>query len=484
MGDNIDNEPLLADSGDEKQREAIKVTWRHGVILPSLFFAVFGASLYSYVVSEWTQNKIKTENFPNATIEKANSCESQNKSDPSYIKYEHVQQQTAYWSLLFTLAEYIPMLLVQFVLPSYSDTYGRKFLFILTYLSLCLKAVTITLVLHFEASLWYIFGANIVAGLMGGSFCLFSATFSFTADLTSAKNQRSTAIVLIEAVVMVGFVLGSFLVGYLIETWKFGFYNTSLLASCLCALGFVLIIILPESLPKDKRTMKKSVISTVTRMFEFYFSKDFAGQRTSYILLLLAFFFFSISGMNRSSMETLYFLGQPFCWGPSKIGLFTFARNGAQSVLGLGSVKLLQRCVSDSTVSIISTFSCTTSLIVEAFARSSVTIYMVPVTGMFSFLVIPMIRGMMSSMTSADRQGAVFASVAVIEVTSNLLASTSQNVIYSFTMSFMNGFVFLLMAFFSMATTCLLIAYSCRKPASDALSVNIHVQVKDNPSEG
>lgn len=460
MASHLEQHPLL--EKQENNRSAL--TLRHGLIIPSAFLTLFGAAVYSYVLTEWTQRKIATDYFPNTTLMQSAHCADHNMSDKGYTDYQQVQRKAASWSMAYHLAEYLPALVIQTVLPSYTDYFGRKFLLILTLLSLCLKGVTITVTIQYLESFWYIVAVNILEGLMGGSYAMFSATFSYVADITRTGNQRSSGIVLLEASFLTASVIASFLSGYFIQTLKLGFYNTALLATCVCTLGLVFMLFVPESLPKHQRTELKSPLTTAKRMFEFYYKEEFQGKRISYLILLLAFLFASLSGTNRSTMETVYFLGQPFCWGPSKLGVFMLARHGAQSFIGLGSVKLLQRCITNESIATISTLSSMVSFIIEGFAQTSTMIYMVPVSGMFSFLVIPMIRSMMSSMTSPDRQGALFASVATIEVISTLLASLTENEVYSFTMSFMNGFVFLIMAFFSFVNTGLLVAYKCTKP--------------------
>lgn len=476
----IEEKQHLLDSADNTG-VLLKPTWKHGLILPSVFFALFGSSIFSYIVNEWTQHVIKTNLFPNESLAQSVSCGVENKSDPVYVNYKHVQQQSADWSMSYTVAENIPALFLQLILPSYSDAYGRKFLLILTTLSLVLKATIVSLVVYFAASFWYIVAANILEGLMGGPFALFSATFSFVADITSSGKKRSTVIVFVETSLMLASVLGSYLCGYFIENANLGFFYTSLMASISCTVGFVIIVLLPESLPKWKRTRPKSVTTTVRRISDFYVSKDFQGKRLSYILLLLGFFFTTLGGMNRSTMETIYFLGQPFCWDPSKISIFMLARHGAQSIVGVGLVPLLLKCISNEIISIISAASSTISFIIEAFAQTSLMIYMVPVTGMFSVLVIPMIRSIMSSMTSQDKQGAIFASIATIEVLSAIFASLTENETYSYTMSFMHGFVFIIMAIFSAVSMVMLIAYRCTRPS--ILITQLHVQ-SENKQKG
>ncbi|XP_053407879.1 solute carrier family 46 member 3-like [Mercenaria mercenaria] len=188
------------------------------------------------------------------------------------------------------------------------------------------------------------------------------------------------------------------------------------------------------------------------------------GNDSSIYYFSVLFFFAEIAGLNRSSIETLYFLGQPFCWGPSKIGVFTTTRYALLGVVGLGSLRLLQIFLSNEAIAVLSTVSYAASFMIEAFAKTNLLIYMVPVVGMFCFLMTPMIRGMMSTMTGPDKQGAMFSGIATIEVLSSISASLSLNEIYADTYSFMNGFVFLVMAGFCVIDFALLLnVYILRK---------------------
>lgn len=465
-----EKEPFL-DKGDDSGK-VTRLTLRHGILLPSLFLIIFGASIYSLIVSEWTQNKMKMELFSNSTIQQNTTCGVRNKSDPVYVKYERVQQETAQWSMYYTLAEYIPALFLQLILPSYSDAYGRKYLLIMASSALVIKAAVVAVTVYFSGTLWYIVGVNILEGLLGSSFALFSVAFSFVADITSEKN-RSLGVIITETTSLVGAIFGLYFSGYLVENAKLGFFYTSLVATGLCALGFVLLFFLPESLPKNKRSQPKPVLTTVKRMFEFFVSKDFAGKRLSYTFIILVFFFTTLSGMSRGSIETTYFLGQPFCWGPSKISMYMLIRNVVQSVAGIGSVKLWQKCLADEFISILGLTSIIISLIMEAFAQTTLMIYMVQLAGVFSFLAMPMTRSIMSSMTSPDKQGAIFACISTTEVLSTILSSLTGNEIYSYTMSFMNGFVFLIMAFFAALGVVMLIAYRCTKSTGTIAKLNV-----------
>ncbi|XP_045190794.2 solute carrier family 46 member 3-like [Mercenaria mercenaria] len=450
-----ETDPLIqTEEGTDEKRRSIK--WKHITILPAMFFTFVGGGIFGFIINEWTQNKIQNERFPNMTTKNNfEACNNTNHSDPVYINYKAVQQDSSIWLLYYSIAQHIPMFLVNIVLTGYTDTYGRKFLFVLATFGACAKYCVITVVIHFNASLWYATAMQAFDGFLGSSFALFAVSFSFVADITHKDNHRVLGVVIIDALLISTGIFSSLLSGYFIETLKYGFFNTAVISSSICLLGFFLIILfLPETLDKSKRQPPKSLFGTMKNMIQFYVSEDFKGKRLIYLLLLASLFF----AVSRTHIEILYFLGQPFCWGPSKIGVFTMTRLALLGVIGLGSLRLLQIFLSNEAIAVLSTVSLAASFMIEAFAKTNLLIYMVPVAGIFSFLMTPMIRGMMSTMTEPDKQGAMFSGIATIEVLSSISASLSFNKIYADTYSFMNGFVFLVMAGFYVIDFALLMA--------------------------
>ena len=452
---------------------------RHFLLMPALFLTAFGGTLSSYVQSEWTQSQI-SKKYLNNTTTNFSTCVSHNISDPVYQNYEDVQKETAKWLAFYSLAELIPVILAQLFLPSFTDYSGRKFLLILTITGLSIKAAGVTIAVAMDAHFWLLVIFLSISGCTGTFFGLLAVSFSFLADLTLSQRYRTTAIVVVEALLLVAVVISSYLSGFFIETINLGFFYTSLIGTIINIGALLLLFLTPESLPKNRRSPRRSFLKTVQRMTDFYVSSDFKGHRKAYILLLLSFAMAVLANMNRSSMETLYFLGQPFCWGPSKIGIFATVKNATLALTAF-TVPILQYLMSDTTIAILSTVSNAGSFVIEAFATTTLLIYMVPLSGMFGFLVIPMIRGLMSSMTSTDKQGAMFAGIATIEVTGSLIGNLSQNAIYTFTLSFMKGFVFLILALMSVINFILLCIYKCVR--RNGTSYEIIVKTSDGATQ-
>ena len=450
----------------------LKATWRHFMILPVIASLMFALVLNGFVQGEWIQKVIRAEHLPNGTGG-FSGCGSQvNVTEEHEEKLRTVQQIAARWSMLFSLAGGIPNAIVTLFLPSYTDALGRKFLIILSIFGMSIGTVVSTLVIYFEASFWYIFASNIVLGFTGSMYSLFSAGFAMVADLTKADNQRTIGIVVMDVFLLVPIVIASYCSGLFVETLELDFLITSVIGSSVSIVSFLLTFVLQESHAPHKRSKRQPLLTTIKRMTDFYISDEFKGSRKAYNYLLFAFGFATLAGINRGGMETLYFLGKPFCWGPSQIGIFSMARNAAQAFIGLGSIRFLQMCMSNASIGVLSTLSITVSYIIEALATSTVVIYIVPAAGMFSFLVIPMIRSLISSITAPDKIGAVFASIAVIEVICTIAANLSQNAIYSFTMSFWNGFVFIICAILALINMLLMIGFQRAKKEMDKKEIS------------
>lgn len=150
-------------------------------------------------------------------------------------------------------------------------------------------------------------------------------------------------------------------------------------------------------------------------------------------------------------------------------------RRAVKSFVGLATVKLWQKCLADEFIAMIGITSVILSYITEALAQTSFMLYMVPCAGIFSNLAVSMIQSIMSLMTSQDKQGAIFASIGTIELLGLILAAITESEVYSYTMSFMNGFVFLVMAFFAALAMLMLIAYTCTKPSERIAEFSVQV---------
>lgn len=441
--------------------------WKHNILYLVMVLHICELAVVYFIINEYIQDRLKNEAFPNGTLDSNfTGCLTPNHSSPDYIKYVKVQEETGRWTLYNGVTEYGLATITNMLLSSSTDRYGRKFLFTVSILGAILKVVLVGLVMVWSLPLEFIMAACAINGLTGSAFSFFSSSFMYFADITVTERDMMMAVTITESTILLVSLTGSLVSGIVVDT--IGFMIPTFICIGLSILAVILtILVLPETLPKEKRLQNLKPLTIFTRTVAFYTSNEFKGQRMAYIFLILAFFFIQLVVNNRSAIETIYLLGMPFCWEPHQIGYFSSVKFAAQGLGGVLLLKLTQTFVSSDRLAVFSALASVGTLIQEGLARTSVSLYLVAIPSTVSFLCIPMIRGTMSTMTSADKQGSLFSSIATVEVASALVATLAENSIYSLTVAVSNSFVFYVMAAFSTICAIFLCFHILVKPRKD-----------------
>lgn len=374
MNDKNERQPLVAVL-KTTNTNSFNSKFRIIIVLNISLLSYFGIYYAVYPRNEWLQNKIQRETFPNQTVSVNKVCGEINQSDPNYDKHDTVQKITAKWNMYATMVNKGATVLTAFVYTAYTDCYGRRFLFILSAMSLFIQSGSIATIIYFDAHPVYLVIAESIYGLTGSSYGFLAAMYAYMADLTAAGKERSTALFLSSASTYMGGAIGTFSVGFYIQRYGY-FYPALTAASFQLALLLLSIFIIPESHSAERRIASPPFFSVIKRPFVFYASADFKRVRCGFLLLLIAFAFVDMTITHRKTLETLYQLALPFCWKPTQIALFATAVSVGENIFGLGSMKLLQRCVKDINIALISAVTNAGSLVVEGLAKTSLTMFL------------------------------------------------------------------------------------------------------------
>lgn len=401
----------------------------------------FGAYITSYItIQQYVYIKIQRDKFPNVTFNSSIPICKANESDPKYKTQTEVQKESAEWMSYFALATGIPAIFSNLILGSYTDRFGRKFLFFLPCIGVFIHIAVNAIGIYTDFALYWFIPACIFEGLTGQLYALLLVAFSYTADITRPGKERSFGIVLIELAIGVGIAGFSFASGFFIQNT--GFFWPMLSAGIYVALTLVLVILLPETYPKEKRTKMSSPWEFLNNSFSLFFGKQNYGKRWMYNILMLIFIFSMFPVFGRSNVETLYQLNNPFCWDPKHVSWFVALRSAASQIVGMGLVKPLQYVLSDEAIAILGSLSFMAGFTTEGLAQSEDLIYASAAFGSLGMLTIPMVRAIMSKLTSADKQGAVFASIGCIETATNVVGTVLANVIYDKTIDVYKSLIF------------------------------------------
>nr|KAG5699745.1 hypothetical protein BaRGS_014161 [Batillaria attramentaria] len=179
------------------------------------------------------------------------------------------------------------------------------------------------------------------------------------------------------------------------------------------------------------------------------------GMSGSFCTLMLAGFAFTADltppEKTRTSAIAVveFFLQISYLAGQLTIGVYGAVGTAIKAVTGLFAVHVLQKFFSDPVVIAIGLLSYSSSLVFEGLAQNDVMLYFAVVVNLVSPAANAANRSLLSKMAGADRQGALFSSVAIMETLSTLTSNSLYNEIYEATVAQMRGAVFLFMAGFT-----------------------------------
>ncbi|XP_046575215.1 proton-coupled folate transporter-like [Haliotis rubra] len=336
-----------------------------------------------------------------------------------------------------------------------------------------------TLVIYWNLDLKYLYIGEVFEGVSGGFNGVILASYAYTADNTPPKNSRTIGIALIDFTTYLAAAASQVITGYFIK--DLGYLYPSITTTSLMLLSLILVVVLlPETINKDRRSQYPSPVKAVKTVFGFYFSKDFGQRRSLFWLSLTAYFitYFSMNGVF--FMEYLFQLNLPFCWGPELIGYFNMALYLSRQMLGIPVIKLLHLCTSDPEICIITSVILSVSFVLNGVANTDVMIFLSVLPNGIAAPLLPALRAIMSRMAPPEMQGSLFAGIGLVNIISLVTGTTVFNEMYNATVKMLRGFAFFACAgcqLLSAVTMVVFLYTSRRRIVTDTSTVGINDNV-------
>ncbi|NXK51303.1 S46A3 protein, partial [Chauna torquata] len=417
---------------------------------PVIFIYMFATYLTSPVVQQFIYRRLWEEEYNSTFVSNSNTsyCE-QNKSSPTYIKQKGVQEKTSVFTMQLDLTGAVPSLIVAFIIVAKGDRQGRKRSLVLPSVGSLIADIFRTVISYFPLSLSFLFAVAFISGLFGSVATFLGGGFAYIADLCRDEKQKTTRIAVVDLIFGVVSGLAGLSSGYFLR--EIGFTWTFMTASLLHVVNIIYIIFFLEDTvsvsefqqqePISCKELLKGTFSGVYMLFKTAPSK----KRVLIIVLLFTFMTYLFTVIGGSSLFTLYELDEPLCWNEVYIGYgaATFTSVSVTSFLG---VYLFSKCLKDIYIVFIGIFSYIGGIVMAAFAKTTLLMFLVRVPSLLCFMPIPVLRSMLSKVVLTGEQGAVFACIACLEVVTSTIALSVFNIIYAATVAWFSGFSFLLSA--------------------------------------
>ncbi len=269
-----------------------------------------------------------------------------------------------------------------------SDKFGRK-----PILLIALAGLGFDYILHaYAPNLAWLFAGRLIAGICGASF---TVAASYIADI-SLPEEKAQNFGLIGAAFGLGFIIGPALGGVAGDVFlELPFY----IAACLSFLNLLYgLIILPESLPKEKR--KEISFSKANPIGSFYLIKK--SSVVGY--LAIAFFLLYIAGYAVQATWTFHGIYK-FEWTKTMVG-YSLGLVGVVVAIVQGMlVKHTVRWFGENKTIIIGYCSWIIGLLMFAFVNKSWLLFMAVIPYCLGGIATPTIQGIISNQYQDTEQG-------------------------------------------------------------------------------
>ncbi|XP_067419028.1 lysosomal proton-coupled steroid conjugate and bile acid symporter SLC46A3 [Emydura macquarii macquarii] len=420
------------------------------LVEPVIVIYSFAYFLTIPLIQQYVYWRLWEETSNSSLIENNNTsyCEL-NKSNPTYIIQKEVQEKTSLFLMQLDLTGAIPSILVALVLVADGDRHGRKKSLVLPSLGAFITNGFFSVLSYFSLSLSILFAVAVFGSLFGSMATFLGGGFAFVADLCNEEKQKTIRIAVVDLIFGLVAGLAGLTSGYFIK--GLGFPWTFVVASLLHFINIFYIIFwledtvrVPECQQHASVSCREGLKQTFSGVY-MLFKTSTCKKRTLIILLLFTFMMYFFTMMGGSSLFTLYELDEPLCWNEVYIGYGAAAATSVSLTSFIG-VFLLSHCLKDIYIVFIGIFSYIGGMIMAAFAKTTLLMFLMRVPSLLCFMPTPVLRSMLSKVVLASEHGAVFACIACLEVMTSAISLAVFNSLYAATVTWFPGFSFLLSA--------------------------------------
>ncbi|VDP27520.1 unnamed protein product [Schistosoma margrebowiei] len=292
------------------------------------------------------------------------------------LKQHDAQKQTSLVQSSNNFAAVAPGLISTLIVGYISDRFGRKIALGILIAGEAAQVVAVAVVVFFRLTPWALVASNVLEGLIGGG--LLSAIAQFSVCITDLTNydqlkkftsipksvyerRRWIFLTLIDGLACLSLAIASMIAGSLIHTY--GFNITMMVCILIYLPVIILIFFLPETnnvkqlkydaevnlYNHDKLSNNVHLTKMKLTCWQIFYQKikqilmTVISSNPVLIIILGILFIVSISAMVDSPFVTVYLMSEPFWWNSKKLGLSNGITEACSALLSIIIVNILAR---------------------------------------------------------------------------------------------------------------------------------------------
>ena len=293
------------------------------------------------------------------------------------------------YTMIFAVTWGVMQFVCSPILGMLSDRFGRRPVLLISIFGLGIDYIFMAL----APNLGWLFVGRVINGITSASF---STANAYIADITAPEN-RAKAFGMMGAAFGLGFILGPAIGGFLGQyNLRWPFYLSAALALANWLYGY---FVLPESLPKERRTtsLNWSKANPVG-------SLNLLTSHPGLVGLAAIWFLFQMSHNVFPSIFVLY-VGHRFGWGPSQAAVMLVITGVLSVIVQAFVVGRVVKLVGERTALMIGLIALVSGFVTYGLAASPGVFYFGQVLQAFGGLIGPSLQSLMSSRVGPSEQG-------------------------------------------------------------------------------
>lgn len=236
-----------------------------------------------------------------------------------------IQSNANHVLMITTVVAQAPSLFVFFLLGALSDRFGRKVVMYIVFAGQCVSSVIGLLIVYFNLNMYFFLLSGFASGITGGFGAILLTGFSYIADITP-EHWLTVRSGFLQVAIFVGTAASSGSSNSWLGSNGCDFLPPVWLLVAVTVVGFLYVVITPESLTREKRaTLPKRGVGFILMGIKIFFWPRHLG-RSRLWRLWLVLVVMSIAVINEvGNVEILtYFLeNKPLKWPLGRISLYT-----------------------------------------------------------------------------------------------------------------------------------------------------------------
>ncbi|CAH1961524.1 unnamed protein product [Acanthoscelides obtectus] len=334
-----------------------------------------------------------------------------------------------------TIGSIFSVIICIFIGP-WSDRFGRKPVIVANLIGFTLSAILVVIYCFFDKlSPWYLAVCSLPETLTGGFATLFTMIISYMAD-TSTEDNRAMRMVVFEAVLTVGSLMGAIPSSYV-------FYLTSYQAIFgIAAICHIIAVVytwffVPESVTNAETENKVGeffILDNVKDMVKVAVKKREHSKRAVICLCvgILTVYIFIING----NTLTFQYLREKFGWTLTRYTIFSSIESVVWTIGSFLATYILHKVlkVTESVLILVGCISMLNTSLLFALARSNAVIYATPAVKILGSLISPMVRTLVSNMVDHEEVGKLFSLINSSEFLLGIGAGPLYTLVYNKTL--------------------------------------------------